>query len=198
MTPRGGLRGLADRAEMAGVRALLALTAPLSADRLSDLFAAAGGALLPRIPPLRRRIAGNLAALGEAAPPGLCAGPLSRRVGAEFARAMAEYIRLPELAADPARLEVEEDAALVAALEAGRGVVLVTAHFGCWEAVRLAVRRRGRDCALIYRAFNNPRFDAFAQGRIRAAGGPGLHKGREGTPALLRHAGRGGAVVGGV
>jgi KDO2-lipid IV(A) lauroyltransferase len=194
MTPRGGWRGLADRGEMAAARAVLAASAPLSTDRFVRVAGALGGALLPRIPPLRRRIADNLKALGPAAE-GLEAGPLARQVGDHFARVMAEYLRMAEIAADPARIEVEEDASLAAALAAGRGAVLVSAHFGNWEAVRIAVRRHGRDCALIYRAFNNPRFDALAMGRIREAGEPVLHKGREGTRALLRHVGRGGVAL---
>ncbi|MFO7854706.1 MAG: lysophospholipid acyltransferase family protein [Paracoccaceae bacterium] len=193
-TPRGGWRGLADRAETAAARVLLAASAPLSTDRLVRVAGAVGGAVLPRIPPLRRRIEGNLAALGAEAR-GLEAGALEHAVGDHFARVIAEYMRLDEIAADPTRLEVEDDAPLADALASGRGVVLVSAHHGNWEAVRLAVRRHGRDCALIYRAFNNPRFDALAQDLIRRAGEPVLHKGREGTRALLRHVARGGVAL---
>jgi len=192
--PRSGWRDLADRAETAAARAVVAATAPLSTDRLVRVAGAVGGAVLPRIPPLRRRIEDNLAGLGPAAGD-LEAGALAQAVGDHFGRVIAEYMRLGEIAADPTRIEVEDDASLTAALAAGRGVVLVSAHHGNWEAVRLAVRRHGRDCALIYRAFNNPRFDALAKGLVRCAGEPVLHKGRKGTRALLRHVGRGGVAL---
>lgn len=177
---------------MAAVRLLFALSAPLGAARLSALFGRAGRLALPRLPFLRRRVAENLAP----SRPEADARALSAGVGEHFARLMAEYMRLGELADDPGRLEIRGAEHLTAPLAQGRGAVIASAHFGNWEAVRLGVRAAaGRDCALIYRAFNNPRFDAFALRRIAQAGEPVLHKGREGMRALLRHVARGGAAM---
>lgn len=192
---RGFRRRLADRAEMAGAQALLFATRGMGVERLSGLLGRLGGWALPRTPGLRARVARNLEAVrpgaGEAEARRLCA-----EVGENFSRLVAEYLRLDEIAAQPERLEIEGAEAARAALEAGRGVVIVTAHFGNWEAIRLALRQAaGRDCALIYRAFNNPRFDPMAQRIAAQAGAPVLHKGREGTRALLRHVGRGGAAM---
>ena len=197
MRRRGLLRRAADRAELAAVRAAMGLTAPLSADRLARVAASLGRRISPRVPTLRRRVAENLRALrGGAEPDRAEVRALCAACGAEFAQTVAEYWRLPELAADPSRLSVTGADALAEALAGGRGAVIVTAHFGQWEAIRLAVRRvAGRDCALIYRAFNNPLVDAVAQANIRPAGEPVLHKGREGMRALLRHVAGGGAAL---
>lgn len=192
---RSRLRDLGDRGEMAAARLLLASTRRLDARALSDRLGRLGAWLLPRVPPLRKRVAENLArtrpGASRAEETALC-----RSVGEHFARTIADYMRMEEIAGDPGRLRIEGAEHVDAALAAGRGVVLASAHFGNWESVRLAVRAAtGRDCALIYRAFNNPRFDDLAGSLIAHAGGPVLHKGREGTRALLRHVARGGLAL---
>lgn len=195
MRRRPPLRRAADALEWAAARALLAATSPLGPDRLSDLAAALGRRLAHWIPGLQARVAGNLRLTDPEAPPAR-ARALTAACGAAFARTVAEYMRMERLAAEPHRLSVTGAAPLRAALAAGRGAVIVTAHFGQWEAIRLGVRAEtGRDCALIYRAFNNPRVDRMAQAMIRPAGLPVLHKGPAGARALLRQVGQGGAAL---
>ncbi|MEO0680597.1 MAG: lysophospholipid acyltransferase family protein, partial [Pseudomonadota bacterium] len=121
---------------------------------------------------------------------------LAAAAGDNFCRVVAEYWRIDGLAARPDRVRVVDAAPLAQARARGRGVVIASAHFGNWEAIRLAARAAtGEECALIYRAFNNPAVDAVAQRFIAVAGRPVLHKGREGTRALLRHVARGGTAL---
>ncbi len=185
-------RRVAERAEMAAVRLGEALALTLPDERAAGRI---GAFAVPRLPFLRRRVGDNLRHVhpeaSEAEIRRLCAG-----VGDHFARVVIEYLRMDRIVRDPTRLLVEDDASLREAVAAGRGAVIASAHFGCWEAVRLAARQAtGRDCALIYRAFNNPLVDAWARGLIEPAGVPVLHKGREGMRALVRHISGGGVAL---
>ncbi|MDF2231329.1 lysophospholipid acyltransferase family protein [Albimonas sp. CAU 1670] len=203
--PRSWPRRILDRIEMAGARLLQATSLALPGEGWAQ---AAGRVVGPLWPGLVKRVAANLALVRPGADRAE-ARRLTAEVCGHFARAAAEYLDLERIAADPDRVAIEDAAPLRAALASGRGVVLVTAHFGNWESIRLAVRRAsaeleagpdgtpgaGRDCALIYRAFNNPLFDAWSQKMIAHAGTPVLHKGRDGTRTLLRHVARKGVAL---
>lgn len=165
----------------------------LPVDRALALAGAVGRRFLPLLP-ARRRIERNLALVW----PNL--GPERTRqlvaaVGDSFTRTLAEYIRLPTLAAMPARRRVEGLDHLKNAVAAGHGAVIVSAHFGNWEMIRLAARDAGVDVGIIYRAFNNRSFDRLAMLRIRAAGEPVLHKGRQGLRDMLALLRRGGVIL---
>ena len=184
----------------------------------------AGRVIGPLWPGLVKRVADNLALVRPEASRAE-ARALAADVCGHFARVAVEYLTLDRIAADPGRVVIEDAGPLLAALDSGRGAVLVTGHFGNWEAIRLAVRQAsgpvagpvsgpvseqdsgessgqgsgqagsGRDCALIYRAFNNPLFDDWSRSMISHAGTPVLHKGRDGTRALLRHVARKGVAL---
>ncbi|MEM6742249.1 MAG: lysophospholipid acyltransferase family protein [Pseudomonadota bacterium] len=189
---RGPARQVLDRLEAGLARLGVGLTRLVGGRRFSRAAGALGAVAGRWAPPLHRRVAANLALLGRDDDP----KALSAEVCRTFAELVVDYWRLDELAARPDAIAVEGAEHLLRPLRAGRGVVIAGAHFGAWEAVRLAARKlAGRDCALIYRAFNNPRVDAIAQERIRYGGAPVLHKGPAGARALLRHVGRGGMAM---
>ena len=162
----------------------------LPADWTVRGFGALGRWLLP-IWPGAQRIADNLALTGAGHDP----HALSRAVGDNFGRTIAEFVRLPAMLSRPERRHVEGLSHLRAALAEGRGVVVASAHYGNWEMLRAAARDAGIDLALIYRAFNNSSFDALVAWRLEAAGRPVLHKGRPGMRALLAHLRSGGAIL---
>lgn len=191
--PPSRLLRLGFAAEMLACRIALRLTRNMSDAALIRL-AGRGGALVRLFPPARRRIFRNLDKIHPDMPKAERA-KLAGEVCASLVMNGAEYMRMRGLAADPALVEVEGAEHVEAAFAAGRPVIFVTAHFGCWEFVRIAARRLGRETAIIYRAFNNPDFDALAQGLIREAGEPVLHKGSAGSRALLRHVARKGAAM---
>ncbi|MDF1729117.1 MAG: lysophospholipid acyltransferase family protein [Sulfitobacter sp.] len=85
--------------------------------------------------------------------------------------------------------------ALQKADAAGRPVVLVTGHFGNYEAVRAALVARGYDVGGLYRNMKNPYFNAHYVKTMEAFGGPVFPQGRRGTAGFVRHLKEGGQLV---
>jgi KDO2-lipid IV(A) lauroyltransferase len=173
--------------------AFLAVVAPflvIPADWAIRAFGWVGRTLLPLFPQ-SRRIGANLALVR----PDLDAGRIAAEVGDNFGRTLAEYIRMDQVAARSDRRRAQGMEHLRAALSGGRGAVIVSAHFGNWEAIRLAARDAGVEVGILRRHFNNPDFDALSLNRVRKAGEPVLHKGRDGLRAMLAHLRAGGAIL---
>lgn len=152
-----------------------------------------GRTLLPLVP-ARRRIDRNIAHVRPEATPAereaIVAG-----VGDNFARLMVEFFQFRTFGARRDLRRVSGLEHLHAAAAEGRGVILVSAHYGDWEAARFAARDAGIEVGLIYRAFNNTAFDGAIRRSIARAGRPVLHKGREGMKAMVRHIRQGGAML---
>ena len=165
----------------------------MPADWAVRAFGAVGRRLLP-MSPAAERIRDNRSLLGVTdgaeAEDRLAAG-----VGDNFGRVLAEYIRMPDIARRRDRRRVAGLDHLRRAAEDGRGVVLVSAHYGNWEAVRLAALDAEIEVGILYRSFNNAGFDRLSRLRIGRAGQPVMHKGREGARALLAHLRQGGAML---
>ena len=168
-------------------------TWPVPTWTLSAICAPVGGVLALAIPRYRQRAEQNLALVWPDRPPAerRC---IVRAAGAEFTRLMVEYTQLDKAPRGLA-LEVAGAEHLLAARAAGRGAVLVTGHYGNWEAARLAALRLGCETGIIYRAFNNRYADRFALDFIACAGRPVLQKGRRGMRALVAHVGQGGFIM---
>ena len=82
-------------------------------------------------------------------------------------------------------IEIEGGNHLEEARAAGRGAVLASAHYGNWEAVRLAAQRLGCETGFIYRPQNNRYLDRLAFRLPSCAGGPVLQKGRQGMRQMM-------------
>lgn len=174
-------------------RAFRALTWPVPIWTLTGFCAPFGGMLAIAIPSYRRRAEENLALVWPDRPE-FERRRIARAAGAQFTRLMVEYAHLERfLRAVEIRTEGAEH--LLAARAAGRGAVLVTAHYGNWEAARLAALGLGCETGLIYRAFNNRYIDRMALEVVPVAGSPVLQKGRQGMRELVRHVGRGGFIL---
>lgn len=141
--------------------------------------------------PFRARVTRNLAHVGL----GLDPRSVIAGVGDNFARVLVEYARIASFAAQPGLRHVTGLEHLRAAMAAGRGAVILSAHFGNWEAIRLAARDAGVEVGVIYRRYNNPHFDRIVAARLAMAGGPVLCKGLSGQRDMLRHLRRGGAIL---
>jgi Kdo2-lipid IVA lauroyltransferase/acyltransferase len=87
----------------------------------------------------------------------------------------------------------------VAALEAARSerrpVILVSGHFGNYEAARAALVARGFVIGGLYRNLSNRYFNAHYVRTMEAFGGPVFPQGRAGTAGFVRHLKAGGQLV---
>jgi KDO2-lipid IV(A) lauroyltransferase len=84
--------------------------------------------------------------------------------------------------------------ALKAAHEAGKGAIIVSGHFGQWEAVRAVVKMHGLESGAVYRPHTNRHYERRLFAGIEAGGKPILATGRVGTKALVRHLRDGGII----
>lgn len=85
--------------------------------------------------------------------------------------------------------------ALVAAGKSGKPVILVTGHYGNYEATRACLVARGYDVGGLYRNMKNPYFNAHYVQTMEAFGGPVFPQGRRGTAGFVRHLKEGGQLV---
>ncbi len=166
---------------------------PFSTWAVTRALAPVGGLLATVIPGWRRRADANLSLVWPEI------GVSDRRaliyqIGAQFTRLTLEYIRLDRFIKE-VRLTVTGAEHLAAAQSAGRGTILVTAHYGNWEAARLAAKQAGVETGIIYRAFNNRYIDRYAFNLIPITGVPVLQKGRKGARQLVKHVLDGGAIM---
>ena len=86
-------------------------------------------------------------------------------------------------------------AALQTAQKAGRPVILVSGHFGNYEATRAALVEHGFSIGGLYRDMANPYFNAHYVKTMEAFGGPVFPQGRKGTSGFVRHLKSGGQLV---
>ncbi len=85
-------------------------------------------------------------------------------------------------------------AALKEANTAGKGAIIVSGHFGQWEAVRAVIKMHGMESGAVYRPHKNRHYERRIRTGIEAGGKPILATGRVGTKALVRHLRDGGIV----
>jgi KDO2-lipid IV(A) lauroyltransferase len=85
--------------------------------------------------------------------------------------------------------------ALLAAAEAGRPVILVSGHFGNYQAIRVLLKARGIETAAIYRPLNNAFTNARYIRNMDRIATPNHPRGMVGTKALLSHLRKGGVIA---
>ncbi|SMH32484.1 lysophospholipid acyltransferase family protein [Maritimibacter sp. HL-12] len=85
--------------------------------------------------------------------------------------------------------------ALRAAQAAGKGAIIVSGHFGQWEAVRAAIKMYGLESGAVYRPHKNRHYERRIRAGIEAGGKPILATGHVGTRALVRHLRAGGIIA---
>jgi KDO2-lipid IV(A) lauroyltransferase len=86
-------------------------------------------------------------------------------------------------------------AALEQARADGRAVLLITGHFGNYEAARAALTVRGYNIGGLYRPMNNGYFNDHYVSTMEAFGGPVFPRGRRGTAGFVRHLKAGGQAI---
>lgn len=85
--------------------------------------------------------------------------------------------------------------ALEAAHAAGKGAIIVSGHFGQWEAIRAVLKARGMETGAVYRPQTNRHYQRRLLAGIEAGGVPIIATGKIGTKALVRHLRNGGFIA---
>lgn len=85
--------------------------------------------------------------------------------------------------------------ALTAAAARKQPVILVSGHFGNYEAARAALVGRGFAIGGLYRPMSNMFFNEHYVRTMQAFGGPVFPQGRQGTTGFVRHLKAGGQLV---
>ncbi len=86
-------------------------------------------------------------------------------------------------------------AALAKAQAEGRAVILVSGHFGNYEAARACLVAQGYTIGGLYRPMSNSYFNAHYVRTMEAFGGPIFPQGRAGTTGFVKHLKAGGLLV---
>ncbi|MDR5654518.1 lysophospholipid acyltransferase family protein [Ruixingdingia sedimenti] len=121
---------------------------------------------------------------------------LERAVPDNMGRTIIEIYSGPEFAARAAATTPRGEgmAALEAARAAGRPVILVTGHFGNYDASRAALIARGYRVGGLYMPMKNPYFNAHYETAIGRIGTPLFPRGRQGLAAMVRFLREGGML----
>ena len=80
------------------------------------------------------------------------------------------------------------------AQQVGRGVILVSGHFGNHDIARAVLAARGMAVGALYRPQRNPYFDRHFAATIRAISEPLFARGRRGLAELVAHLRKGGML----
>jgi lauroyl/myristoyl acyltransferase len=121
------------------------------------------------IAPNRRGVRGNLQRIRGTQ------GPLADRLGAlrtfvEFAYCLTETLEHSSPRARPVRVEAPEEMERSDLLPRGRGIVVLTSHFGSWEIAAHLMQRFGRRVNVVMAREANPSVETF-QSALRERNG---------------------------
>ncbi|MDE4172702.1 lysophospholipid acyltransferase family protein [Phaeobacter sp. PT47_59] len=86
-------------------------------------------------------------------------------------------------------------AALEQAQAEGRPVILVTGHFGNYDAARAGLIARGFSMGALYRRMANPYFNSHYVRAIEGNGKPMFEQGKRGMVEMVRHLKKGGNIA---
>lgn len=157
------------------------------------LFAAAGGFFVPLVPVSRKRVLDGLKRvfpeMDEKEARILC-----KRIGRNIGRTMSEILFNASF-----KKQIELFDAKGVGLEAlrkakaeGTGAIIVSAHFGQWEAIRHYLQASGMETGAVYRENSNPWFERHWLKGIKLGGEPIVAKSPGGNMKMIRHLRKGG------
>lgn len=161
---------LSHRLEYAGLRVLMSLTrrlAPARASRVGDVL----GALAFRVPGMRKKLVmEHMARVFGMSGDSEELRAMSRSVYRQLGRTAVEHARL--LAGRTTdlrvRLDVSGEDHIARARNEGRGVILITGHFGYWELLGATVAMLDYPITVVAKKLHNPAVDGLVHaGRER-------------------------------
>jgi KDO2-lipid IV(A) lauroyltransferase len=122
---------------------------------------------------------------------------LIKKVFQHFARTtLVEFLKAPTLTPDQLRKFVKADsyAYIEELLSRGKGMILVTAHFGNWELLARRAALEGYEFAVVARQSDDPAFNEITD-KLRENGGYVVHPRGASPKALLQRLRKGGIIA---
>lgn len=121
---------------------------------------------------------------------------IATEVPGNLARLVVEVLSGPDLRAMAPRVPIGGPglAALEAARDTGRPAILVTAHFGNYEAMRVALVHRGFRVGGYFKDFKHPAMTRLYLESVEGAGQPLFADTGEGRKGMIRHLKTGGML----
>jgi KDO2-lipid IV(A) lauroyltransferase len=157
------------------------------------IFAALGGFVVSVLPSARKRVHKGLNLIFPDFSKSKT-DQVTRDVGRNTARTLSEILmnddykkRTSLFIARGPGLDV-----LRSAREQGLGAIIVSAHFGQWEAIRHHLAYEGMETGAVYRENNNPLYESRFLWAIEQGGSPIVARGNRGNMAMVRHLKKGG------
>lgn len=186
---------LTDRLAAGAFSAVVALAGRLPYARRVALAGRLAATVLAPVAGWRRRIRANLALVCPDLPRAEVAR-LERAVCDNVGRSLAEIYSGPEFVARVKDLPLSGPGAeLLQRLHAeGRAAVLVTGHFGNYDAWRGGLVARGYRIGALYRPMNNPGFNARYVAAITRVAAPLFARDKRGMAQMMRHLREGGMI----
>jgi len=184
------------RAQYFPLWSALSATRLRSLDHRARIFGGMVGFVMRWFPPARWRFDREVLRVFPAMPRTQRAA-LSREMGRNMGRTLFEILHSAEFQSRPDRFHVSGPglAALERARAAGKGAIVVSGHFGQWDAVRAVLKARGMETGAVYRQQKNRFYQRGFLAGIEQGGRPVIATGRAGTMALVRHLRKGGFLA---
>jgi Kdo2-lipid IVA lauroyltransferase/acyltransferase len=111
---------------------------------------------------------------------------MAKAVFRHFGAVAAEFVKLPQLSREAldAMTTVEGHEHLCRALDRGKGVLLITGHFGNWETLARWVPLHGNPLLAVTRRANDPKAEELLRGTREQNGAQVYHRGNSARAIL--------------
>jgi KDO2-lipid IV(A) lauroyltransferase len=121
---------------------------------------------------------------------------LGQEMGRQMGRTLFEIYHDAEFQTQHHKFKISGPGldALKTAHADGKGGIVVSGHFGQWEAIRAAIKIHGLESGAVYRPNKNRHYERRIFNSIQAGGKPILATGQVGTRALVHHLRQGGII----
>ncbi len=119
---------------------------------------------------------------------------IASEVGQNLGRTLTEILHNAEFGKKTERFHANGPGlqALKDAKSEGKGAIIVSGHFGQWEAIRHYLKYQDLETGAIYRPNSNPYYEQHFLTGIQEGGKPIVPKGNAGTKQMVRHIREGG------
>ena len=188
-----GHRSVARLLQFLPVWLLLRVSAVMPVSVRSRVWAALGGILVRRVPAFRRRVDRNLVQvmpdLGRNQRTELAAA-----IGRNTAMTFSELLFNRQFGRSHDRFEVRREGLESLDAARGAGCIVVSGHFGQWEAIRHVLKARGLVCGAVYKPHANAYFNSVFRENIGWGGEPLFESGPGGMRHVVKHLRNGGFV----